>query len=440
MIDRNILLPELIYNSNGIHSGPILRYDNEYQITTGIKTDGFFQRISVRIENWFDSSKQWISVKTRDGTIVYLQKSKASFDRTDRTRPEVVEALFVEKVWKDRSGQRLQMKEFKYESISARAARDPNDREAKRPNELINGYLLLPDGTLYIKEPSKRESGAAKTKKNVVDVKTGKHLARLVTKKQNSRQELEVQTKRVRAEYDTMEELKGTSAQKSVPEVHSFLMGVDKEGNTKISILEDLFDTSLPETGKKLPKYIEKKHFKEIAEQLIFGLKAIHENGIAHSDIKGPNLLIRKEPDGTIRAVFTDFDRALKIDKNPKFGRNPVQGTLQYFSQEKVKAIVDRKRSFSFEDECKADVWALGLELYRLRNGVYPKVWKEAIVNKSEKEQLRQAILSLKQETFLTEPEEKDSVDHLIWEMLQIDSNARPSMADVCKRWAVVNR
>lgn len=427
MIDRNILLPEFIYNPNSGHLGSILKYDDEFQIATEIKTDTVFQRILIWLQNLVYSS-QWVPVKTREGSIVYLQKSNASFDRTARSRPEVIEALYVEKVWKKTLESGVNLGSFGYESVSAREAKKPDEKMLKRPNERLNGYLLTA-GAVFIKEQCTRERGITKTKKNVVDMKTGERLARLVTEEQNVPGKRSDRVIRVKAEYKIMQVLQDSAAKTGIPSVHHFL----EKGGHKAFLIEELFDSPLSNSEGKVPRNI-REHADEISEQLIFGLRNIHAAGVSHNDIKGPNILIRKECNGKIKAVFTDFDMALQEARKSPSTSNLIRGAWAHFSPEKARTA-GTKNVFSFQDECKADVWALGLELYRLHHGVYPEGWDEAKCGKDTKETMKQAILDLDQDKLLKGFKDENPVDQLIGKMLQIDPAKRFTMEEVSKCW-----
>ena len=69
--------------------------------------------------------------------------------------------------------------------------------------------------------------------------------------------------------------------------------------------------------------------------QIAKGVKAMHDSGFAHMDIKGPNILLHKEADGTFVAKLTDFDLTTDTSKpgsHPGFGN--VISTYTYMAPE----------------------------------------------------------------------------------------------------------
>ncbi|HAB99896.1 MAG TPA: hypothetical protein DCE71_08750 [Parachlamydiales bacterium] len=413
MINLNIQLPKLIDKPEG-YSAPILRYDDGLEVTSGIKTEGRFQNFIMMFQNWFDSSKQWVPVQTREGKIVYLQKSKAAFDRNDKSRPEVIEALYVEKVWKA-SGKVHTLDKFGYASISAR----------KMGASMLNdGYLLRNDGTILIEEKSKGTiaDGANKKMQIVVDMETGKRLARLIVKRNKHEPEGQLLVKSSRLQNERIV-LNSQLGEGSVKVEGDYLM---KTG--KASILEELFDASLPDNVKEIPGKIRNK-WKSITEQLIYGLEGIHQAKVSHNDIKGPNILIREEAKGNFKAVFADFEFSSAVTGN---GKN---GTLFYYSPEKALVYNNFKTPFPTEKGYKADVWALGLELYRLHHGEYPEVMKKVILKARTKEEQAKLLANLQQNAILKEPRDKNSFDYLVWKMLQVNPEERFTMSQVRQHW-----
>ncbi len=421
MANLNIQLPELINNAND--SSLVLRYDKDLEITTGIRTDGIFQNFIMKFQNWFDSSKQWVPVQTREGNdgktgkIVYVQKSKAAFDRKDTTRPEVIEALYVEKVWRDSEKvdkEGIPLGSLGYTSISAKR---------KKAKMLNSGYLLRQDGSVLIEEKSKGTiaNGVSKKMKIVVDMNTGERLARLIVKRNAGEVDkvMNNRSSRLQAEHRVLQEYSVEKVE-GVVKVHGDLLM--KKG--KPSLLEELFDDSLPDGNGKLPQKIIKK-WKSVASQLIHGLAAIHAKGASHNDIKGPNLLYREEENGKIKIVFTDFELSSSVTGHGNLG-SPF-----YCSPEKAKAQFEKK-VFSPEEGQKADVWALGIELYRLRHGEYPEFLEKVdLYGRGNGVKMK----DLQQTHIFKKPKDEKSFDYLIWKMLQVNPEERFDMSQVRERW-----
>ncbi|OHS96915.1 CAMK family protein kinase [Tritrichomonas foetus] len=92
---------------------------------------------------------------------------------------------------------------------------------------------------------------------------------------------------------------------------------------------------------------------------IVNGITYIHENMIAHRDIKTLNILF----DSNGRAKIADFGLSQKFfQDNDKISK--TEGSLLYISPEIIKGV-----PFS---AFKSDIWALGVLIYRVFTGIYP--------------------------------------------------------------------
>lgn len=83
----------------------------------------------------------------------------------------------------------------------------------------------------------------------------------------------------------------------------------------------------------------------------------MHQEGIAHRDIKLENVLVDEE----FNVKLIDFGFAVE-PRGPM--ESTVVGTPNYISPEQLTS--------KHYDPCKADVWALGVLLYFLVTGYFP--------------------------------------------------------------------
>jgi len=128
------------------------------------------------------------------------------------------------------------------------------------------------------------------------------------------------------------------------------------EGTTFLS-LEYVEGQNLTERLKNSPP--DTKEAIDIAIQLSEGLKAAHEKGIVHRDIKCQNVMVT--PNGRVKIL--DFGLAKLRDASPITKIGTTVGTMGYMSPEQLLGgTVDHR----------ADIWAVGVVLYEMITGRRP--------------------------------------------------------------------
>ncbi len=108
-----------------------------------------------------------------------------------------------------------------------------------------------------------------------------------------------------------------------------------------------------------------------IIAQVLSGLCAVHDRGLAHRDIKPENVFLVEDADGVYPKLF-DFGLSKAVGRTP--GRqlksviptsdNNITGTPEYMSPEQARGLAD-------VDE-RADVWSMGVMLFELLTGHFP--------------------------------------------------------------------
>ena len=137
--------------------------------------------------------------------------------------------------------------------------------------------------------------------------------------------------------------------------------------------------------------------------QLKGALKYLHNRKIIHRDLKLENLFIDKK----MELKLGDFGLAIKLENNSDKIRT-FCGTIYYCAPEILK-----KEAYSYE----ADIWALGIIIYKLIVGKFPFETKEEIKNKSV--------------SFPQPDEISESAKDLIIQILEKDPNKRPSLEQI---------
>jgi len=115
---------------------------------------------------------------------------------------------------------------------------------------------------------------------------------------------------------------------------------------TGIFTLNNKFDNN------KYDEKLIKKWILEIAS----GLKFLHENNIAHCDIKSDNILLGK--DGKLK--LSDFGSSLRMNE-PEDNILRTQGNIYFFPPELVEDKEKEKRSIDYK---AVDIWDLGISIY----------------------------------------------------------------------------
>jgi serine/threonine protein kinase len=111
----------------------------------------------------------------------------------------------------------------------------------------------------------------------------------------------------------------------------------------------------------------------EIIEQLLDALRAAHDFGIIHQDIKPDNLMIESVRDGKFIVKVLDFGIAklkndhLALQAAPSSDENtlpPIQGTPEYMAPEQSAGEISADH--------RTDIYAVGIVLFEMLEGVVP--------------------------------------------------------------------
>src|SRR5262249_6038460 len=119
---------------------------------------------------------------------------------------------------------------------------------------------------------------------------------------------------------------------------------------------------SLAEWLEQEHPYRDPVHAARLVSQVAHGLKAVHDHGLVHRDLKPGNILI--EEDG--RAILTDFGLTRpNVDCERLTGEGYLLGTPMFMAPEQVAGQSDRIGPWT-------DLYSLGVIFYRLLTGRLP--------------------------------------------------------------------
>ncbi len=165
----------------------------------------------------------------------------------------------------------------------------------------------------------------------------------------------------------------------------------------------------------------------EIAHQVGAALDYIHSSRYAHLDIKTNNIVFRRPLARNIppEAVLIDFGAAQK-----SLRRAEVEaGALMYLPPERVEVLVGNRAPESVVDKAAADVYALGITLYRMLTGDLPFRGKRDHVTTAILTEAPTHPMQINRELV-----KLPDLDGLIMHMLEKDPLRRPSIKEVLTR------
>ncbi len=100
-----------------------------------------------------------------------------------------------------------------------------------------------------------------------------------------------------------------------------------------------------------------------IIKDILKGLAYLHENGIAHRDLKPKNILLSKNKGGRLMAKIADFGISKRIDTEDATMSSQLMGSVEYMAPEQFAPAM-----FGLNQKLatNVDLWALGIIIYEL--------------------------------------------------------------------------
>lgn len=167
----------------------------------------------------------------------------------------------------------------------------------------------------------------------------------------------------------------------------------------------------------------------EIAYQIGLALDHIHVKGMTHLDVKPDNILFRY-PVGVagatlrnLQPVLIDFGIAAKLSKV-----GPQAGSIPFMAPERIRMMRGEVAPELTADLSKADVYGLGVLLYRMLTGHLP-------YENLPRDQLTSAILDTQPKLpRQINPAVPPKVEEIVMSMLVKESGQRPPVDEIVTR------
>lgn len=151
---------------------------------------------------------------------------------------------------------------------------------------------------------------------------------------------------------------------------------------------------------------------------IVYAFLSFERSNIIHADIKPDNIFIEFNNNYLTTRVI-DFESAFFANEPPP--RGFIVGTEPYYSPELASYNIDNDKNTFAALSPKSDIFALGLILYELLTGCYPKTskneyWYEA-AKQGKKIEMRK--------------EWSNALKNLLNSMLEVQPSRRPSIKDI---------
>ena len=161
---------------------------------------------------------------------------------------------------------------------------------------------------------------------------------------------------------------------------------------------------------------------KDFARSTLSALRYMHEQNLVHNDVKPENIMVHRTSSGQYIYKLADFGSAESAQRPYEGTLESLSGTLAYNAPEKML----------YEYNAKADIYALGVSLYRLLTGRHTMaVPPQTISPLSFVNQRKHRLMKDATARLVFYPQDGARCDggaqDLLWKMTMFDAGARPT-------------
>lgn len=227
-------------------------------------------------------------------------------------------------------------------------------------------------------------------------------------------------------EIEVLEKLKGTPG---IVETHEVIRYKGAKSIEKSAIVQKKYPLSLLDYYNKVLRILPPGEYTKatlaICNQILQTVAIIHKKGILHSDLRMENVMIEETKDGP-KTILIDFGLAVMNTKCP----------YTLFSTTTAPELwpLDDDNQNKSPGKATNDIWGLGCIFYTLHNKGKQPNWLievEEMIKDEATEMIPAKISESLSLMFPKKPKDKNSMDYLIWKMLEVKPKARPTMKEI---------
>ena len=169
----------------------------------------------------------------------------------------------------------------------------------------------------------------------------------------------------------------------------------------------DLFTIAFEESDSLLPEIVVKGIFQKIC----IGVRNLHNEGIAHLDIKPENILMDRN---TMEPYICDFGNAFTSTASKRQRSNSISVPALGYRGTKRYSSPEMDLTPYFYDPFKSDIYSLGITLYILLVGSYPTKNLDGSINLDGVKDKSKDCINLLQSLLNSDPNERFSVEKIL--------------------------